>query len=88
MSGLELLLTGGIAMGSFVAGLVFMRFWRQTRDVFFLCFGLSFWLEAGNRVALGLIPHTDESEPAFYLVRLAAYGLILYAIWHKNRRPG
>lgn len=85
MSGLALLLTGAIAMGSFVAGMVFMRFWRHTRDVFFLCFGLSFWLEAGNRVALGLIPRTDESEPAFYLVRLVAYGLILYAIWHKNR---
>lgn len=85
MSGVALLLTGAIAMGSLVAGLVFMRFWRQTRDVFFLCFGLSFWLEAGNRVALGLIDRTDESEPVFYLVRLVAYGLILYAIWHKNR---
>jgi hypothetical protein len=85
MSGLALLLTGAIAMGSFVAGLVFMRFWRQTRDAFFLCFGVSFWLEAGNRLALGLLPHTDESEPSFYLLRLAAYGLILYAIWQKNR---
>ncbi len=85
MSGIAEILTGGIAMGSFIAGLFFLRFWRQTRDVFFLCFALSFWLEAGNRIALGLLAHNDESEPAFYLVRLLAYGLILFAIWHKNR---
>ncbi len=85
MNGLAEILTGGIATGSFIAGMFFLRFWHQTRDPFFLCFALSFWLEAANRIALGLVGRNDENEPAFYLVRLGSYGLILFAIWHKNR---
>jgi hypothetical protein len=79
------LLMGAIAAGSFFAGLFFFRFWRQTRDRLFLYFAASFWLEAANRVALALLHHADEQEPLFYLVRLVAYGLILAAIWQKNR---
>ncbi|MGZ5180677.1 MAG: DUF5985 family protein [Ramlibacter sp.] len=81
------LLLGGIAAGSLVAGLFFFRFWRQTRDRFFLLFAASFWLEAANRTVFGLLPHADEDEPIFYLVRLLSYALILLAIWQKNRRP-
>lgn len=80
------LLMGAIAVGSLLTGLFFFRFWHQTRDSFFLCFAGSFWLEAGNRMALALVDHADEQEPLFYLVRLVAYGLILAAIWQKNRR--
>ena len=78
-------LMGVIAAGSLFAGLFFFRFWFQTRDRLFLYFAGSFWLEAGDRVALALIPHADEQEPLFYLVRLVAYGLIVAAIWQKNR---
>jgi hypothetical protein len=79
------MLMGAIAAGFVVAGLFFFRFWRQTHDRFFLLFAASFWLEAINRVALAVLPHADEQEPLFYLVRLVAYGLILAAIWQKNR---
>lgn len=79
------MLMGAIAAGFVVAGLFFFRFWRQTHDRFFLLFAASFWLEAINRVALALLQHADEHEPLFYLVRLVAYGLILAAIWQKNR---
>ncbi|HEY8361184.1 MAG TPA: DUF5985 family protein [Ramlibacter sp.] len=79
------MLTGAIACGWLVAGLFFFRFWRHTRDRFFLYFALSFWLESGNRVALGLVANANEGHPGFYLVRLLAYGLILLAIWQKNR---
>jgi hypothetical protein len=79
------LLMGAIAAGSFFAGLFFFRFWRQTRDRFFLYFAGSFWLEAANRVALALVAHADEQEPLFYLIRLGAYALILAGIWQKNR---
>jgi hypothetical protein len=77
---------GAIAAGSAFAGLFFFRFWHQTRDRFFLFFAGSFWLEAINRAALAVVPHASEQEPLFYLVRLVAYGLILAAIWQKNRR--
>jgi hypothetical protein len=79
------MLMGAIAVSSLLAGLFFMRFWRQTRDPFFLFFALSFWIEAANRVALGLFAGADEESVLFYSVRLVSYGLILLAIWHKNR---
>jgi len=82
------MLQGGIAVGWLVAGLFFFRFWRGTRDRFFLWFALSFWLEAGNRVALGLYVDAQEDSPVVYALRVVAYGLILLAIWQKNRpRP-
>jgi hypothetical protein len=84
----EHMLLGGIAVGSLIASLFFFRFWRHTRDRFFLYFALSFLIEAGNRVALGLVSNADEAAPEFYLVRLVAYALIIVAIWQKNRpRP-
>ena len=83
---MEGLLMGDVSAGSAFAGLFFFRFWHQTRDRFFLFFAGSFWLEALNRVALMVVPHASEHEPLFYLVRLVAYGLILAAIWQKNRR--
>jgi len=79
------MLMGGIAVASLLAGLFFFRFWRHTRDRFFLYFALSFWIEAANRVTLGLLSG-DENAPLFYAVRIVAYGLILLAIWQKNRR--
>jgi hypothetical protein len=79
------IITGAIAMGWLVAGLFFFRFWRQTRDLFFLWFALSFWIESVNRVALAVLAETSEDTPLIYLFRLLAYGLILLAIWQKNR---
>lgn len=80
------MLMGGIAVGWLVAGLFFFRFWRHTHDRFFLYFALSFWIEALNRVALGLLAGSSENDPVFYGIRLISYGLILLAIWQKNRR--
>jgi len=77
--------TGAIAVASLVAGLFFFRFWRQSRDKFFLYFALSFWIEAANRLALALLVGAEEDGALFYSVRLLAYALILLAIWQKNR---
>lgn len=82
------MLLGGIAIGSFVAGLFFLRYWRSTRDRFFLFFMLAFWIEAINRLDMALTDTWNEdSSPVHYMVRLVTYGLILLAIWDKNR-PG
>jgi len=80
-------LLGGIAAASLVAGLFFFRFWLQTRDRFFVYFALSFWIEAANRTVMALLSSPNEDAPAHYLVRLVAYGLILFAIVQKNRSP-
>ena len=79
------MLIGAIAVASLVAGLFFLRFWRNTRDPFFLCFALSFWIEGANRLVLGLYMGAGEDGVLFYSVRLVSYGLILLAIWYKNR---
>jgi len=79
------MLLGAIAMASLVASLFFLRFWRSTGDRFFLFFALSFFIEGVNRVLLAPSAQSSDAVPAYYLVRLLAYGLILYAILDKNR---
>ena len=85
---MNLFLLGAIAMGSAIAALLFLRFWRQTRDRLFLYFGASFLLEAVNRTLFAWNGAHSEEATLYYLVRLLAYGLILWAIVEKNlRRP-
>lgn len=79
------MMIGAIAVGWLIAGLFFFRFWRQTRDRFFLWFALSFWIEAVDRVALGLLGGVSEDDALVYIFRLVSYGLIILAIWQKNR---
>lgn len=79
-------LYGAIAMGSAVAGLLFLRFYRRTHDRFFLYFTASFWLEALGRLVVVAWPLSDESSTPIYLLRILAYGLILAAIVEKNVR--
>ncbi len=78
------LLLGVIAMASFAAGLFFLRFWRSSRDRFFLFFALAFWIEAVNRLMLSILHPLSEEIPIFYFVRFLAFGLILYAVIEKN----
>lgn len=82
---LNTVLIGAVAMASFVAALFFLRFWRQTRDRFFLLFAIAFALDAITRFTLGLVQPDNEAEPLFYLARLLTFSLIIAAIVDKNR---
>jgi uncharacterized membrane protein HdeD (DUF308 family) len=66
------------------AGLFFLKFWRDTRDTFFLAFAASFTIEGLNRVAVLYFPRPNEGSPWIYVVRLLAFLLILIAILKKN----
>lgn len=79
-------LAGGIATASLLIGLFFFRFWRETRDTFFLLFALSFWLEGLHRFIANQYLSPEEDSPIYYVVRIVAYGLIIAAIVLKNRR--
>lgn len=79
------LLLGAIGMASLVAGLLFARYWRSTRDRFFLFFAASFCVEGINRFLMGASPSASEYQPLFYLIRLGAFLLIIVAIVDKNR---
>lgn len=77
-------LSGAITMGYAIAGLFFLRFWRRTRDNLFFIFCVAFWLLALNQaiLAFGNIPVEESSW--VYLLRLAAFSLIILAIAMKN----
>lgn len=80
------LLLGAIVMGNLLAGLLFLRYWRDSRDRFFLLFAASFFVESINRVAAALSPRPNEASVWIYGIRLIAYALILLAILEKNRQ--
>jgi len=81
---MNLILLGAIAMACFTASLFFVRFWKTTSDRFFLFFAVSFFIEGCSRLMLGLIDYSNEQEPLFYLIRLFAFLIILWAIIDKN----
>ena len=85
MSAVDIFLTGAISLACFVISLFFLRFWHSTRDRLFIFFAMSFALEGVTRAA-AIILHISDNNPAFYGTRVLAYGLIIVAIWQKNRR--
>lgn len=78
-------LSGAVALGFFTCGLFFLRFWRRTRDELFLSFALSFGLLGAGQTILALASIPTEERGSLYLIRLAAFALILIAILRKNR---
>ena len=81
---IEVFLVGVIATSSVTAGLFFLKFWRDTRDPFFLAFAASFTIEGLNRIGVLFLPRPNEGSPWIYMVRLLAFLLILFAILRKN----
>jgi hypothetical protein len=79
-------LLGAIALGFAVAGLFFLRFWHVTHDRLFLYFSVAFFLQTLERVLLGINTDSTDENPAIYLIRLVAYGLIIFSIVDKNRK--
>lgn len=77
-------LLGFIAATSAVAATFFLRFWRDTRDTFFLAFAVFFSIEAVERCLALFLPRPNEGSPHIYVVRLFAFLLILVAILRKN----
>jgi NAD/NADP transhydrogenase beta subunit len=84
-------LGGLIAMGHLVAAAFFLRFWRRTRDGLFLAFSAAFALMSLNQALVILLQVPREDQSLFFLLRLAAFSLIIGAILVKNlggrRRP-
>ena len=78
-------LSGAIMLASLTIGLFFVRFWTQTQDRFFLLFAGAFWLFGLSRLTLVLTADPTERPLVVYLVRLAAFLVILIAIIDKNR---
>jgi hypothetical protein len=80
-------LSGAVMLGAAAVGLIFLRSWIRTRDRLFAMFALAFWLLAAERWLLLLVPPEAEMRSFVYLVRLAAFVVIVLAVVDKNRRP-
>jgi hypothetical protein len=81
-----LFMSGAIAMGCFVAGVFFLRYWRQSRDRLFFRFAFAFALLGFERLALLVFAPVNEVAPYVYLFRLLAFLVIVFAIVAKNRQ--
>ena len=79
-------LSGAVALGFAVCSLFFLRFWKRTREELFLAFALAFLLLGIGQTVLALASIPTEERGSIYLVRLAAFLLILIAIYRKNRQ--
>jgi membrane-associated PAP2 superfamily phosphatase len=76
--------SGAITAGYLVLGLFFLRFWRRTRDALFANFAAAFWLLAVNQGAATLTRAGEIETSWIYLIRLAAFLIIIAAIARKN----
>ena len=79
-------LSGAITMGFAVAGLFFLRFWSRTREALFLAFAFAFWLLGLAQALLVFADIPEEERSWLFLLRLAAFSLILVSIAVKNRK--
>jgi len=80
------ILLGAITALGLAIALILLRFWRTTRDRFFLFFAASFALMALVRLLLASLRHLSEREPLIYVLNLLAMVLLAYAIIDKNRK--
>jgi hypothetical protein len=78
-------LNGGVMMAALAVALFFARSWRRTGDRFFLLFALAFALLSAERWGLLYVRPDHELRHSVYLLRLAAFSLILVAVIDKNR---
>ncbi len=76
--------SGVITAGFLVASLFFLRFWRRTRDGLFAIFAAAFVLLALNQALAVLLELGREELGWVYLLRIAAFTLIIIGIVRKN----
>jgi hypothetical protein len=78
--------SGAIAMGFAVCAIFFLRYWALNKDTFFLVFSIAFLLLALNQSLGSLLGLPLEERSWLYLMRLAAFSMIIIAIVGKNFR--
>jgi hypothetical protein len=80
-------LLSGILIAEYAAiALFFAKFWAKSRDRLFLLFSGAFVVLAIQRLAIALTHDILEQQAPLYLLRLAAFVVIIVAIIDKNKR--
>lgn len=75
---------GALCAGFLAIGLFFLKFWRRTGEGLFAAFAVAFALLAANQAAPVVLDIPDEHLGYIYLLRLAAFVLIIAAVLRKN----
>lgn len=92
MNGADFL--NGISVATFAAsGVFFLKFWKASRDRFYLLFTAACWLLSFERVVLFFVHDAaasirsalTEASSWVYLFRLAAFAAILMAVVGRNK---
>ena len=78
-------LSGAVTFGFLLLALYFLRFWRRTGDLLFAAFAGAFALLGLNQALLAIANIATEERSWVYVLRIAAFALILVAIALKNR---
>ena len=75
---------GALTLGWLAIGVFFLKFWRRTGDGLFLAFAIAFALLATNQAVPVLFGVASEDQGYIYLLRLAAFVVIILAVLRKN----
>lgn len=78
-------LSGAVALGYMLAAMFFLRFWKRTGELLFLSFSVAFALLSVGQIVVASANIYVEDSSAAYLVRFAAFAVIILAVWRKNR---
>jgi len=76
--------SGLIAASFLVCALFFLRFWKRTKDALFIAFAAAFALLAIQQFLGTLLGLPEEERSWIYLLRLAAFSIVIIAILGKN----
>lgn len=79
---------GAITLACLLIGLKFLKFWRASKDRFFLWFTAAFFVFAAGWLIRGLASHDGDHGHYVYVPRLVAFLLIIVGILDKNRPSG
>jgi hypothetical protein len=76
---------GMLTMASLVASWFFVRYWRASGERLFVFFAVAFAMLAVNWLTLSIVDPAFEARHLIYLIRLAAFLVIIVGIIDKNR---
>lgn len=79
-------LSGGVAVACGMIGVCFVRYGRRSGIRLFLLFAIAFYLLTVERIVLVLANPDNEFAPYIYMIRLAAFVVIIAAIADQNRK--
>ena len=82
----SLFVAGAMTAGYLLAALFFLRFWTRTRERLFAAFALAFCLMGANQAVAGFSRYQHAESSEAYLLRLAAFVVIIIAVLSKNRQ--